>query len=146
MGKSAVHAIGRNLIDVGSDSGSKAEGHQEEGAGGGGGGGQARSMKGDAIAWQTRGNRGKQGTGWGGKGEKGEGQRRDTYLDHVIALPDKEEVVVMNALLPPLDASVQPLQDSKQDPALGCVGIQADVFYKRHHESPVEAIAVPCIP
>ena len=70
----------------------------------------------------------------------------DLHLDNMIALPDKEVVVVINALPPPFDAGVQLLKDSKQRPAFGCVGVQADIFYKRHHERPVEAIAITCAP
>ena len=69
----------------------------------------------------------------------------NTHLHNVVALSDEEEVVVIDALLPPFEARVQPLKDCKQKPALGCVGIQADVFHKGHHESPVEAVAIPCI-
>lgn len=69
----------------------------------------------------------------------------NTHPHNVVALSDEEEVVVIDALLPPFEACVQPLKDCKQKPALGCVGIQADVFHKGHHESPVEAVAIPCI-
>ena len=82
----------------------------------------------------------------GGRGEGKDrvGKTTGTHPDSMITLPDKRKVVVVNTLDPFFDAIVQSLQDSKQDPAFGCVGIQANVFHKSHHESPIEAVAIPC--
>ena len=68
-----------------------------------------------------------------------------SYLDTVVALPDKEVVAASNDFLPPLEACEQLLEDCQEQLACGRVGVQANVLHKGDHECPVEAVTIPCI-